>query len=31
MSPVAPTDSLLTATNTTQANPTVKNNLPPEN
>lgn len=31
MSPVAPTDSLLTATNTTQANPAVKNNLPPEN
>ena len=31
MSPVAPTDSLLTATNTTQANPSVKNNLPPEN
>ena len=31
MSPVAPTDSLLTATNTPQANPAVKNNLPPEN
>ena len=31
MSPVAPTDSLLTATNTTQANPAAKNNLPPEN
>ena len=31
MSPVAPTDSLPTATNTTQANPAVKNNLPPEN
>ena len=31
MSPVAPTDSLLTATNTIQANPAVKNNLPPEN
>jgi len=31
VSPVAPTDSLLTATNTTQANPAVKNNLPPEN
>ena len=31
MSPVAPTDSLLTATNTTQVNPAVKNNLPPEN
>ena len=31
MSPVPPTDSLLTATNTIQANPAVKNNLPPEN